>query len=170
MIYTAVDDFYLSAEELESSPSRRDGVAAALEAQLRRYGCDVIAEAAVLLSLPQGVACTAQVLLHRFYCKRSLAKFDVKVMAMAMFWLAAKLEEVVEIDSPSKLKLRDVMSVIYRVVRRREGKSLQPLDPFSRVSLCAFIFIGARWREELPSPISFPVGPIVHIHPFFFFN
>jgi len=135
MIYAGLDDFYLSQEQLLDSPSHADGVPPAQEAQLRRYGCDIIGDAVVLLSLPQGVACTAQVLLHRFYCKRSLAHFDVKVMAMAMFWLAAKLEEVVEIDSDGKLRLRDVLCVFYRVIRRRDGKSLEPLDPYSQVRL-----------------------------------
>ena len=79
MIFASVDNFYLTDEELAASPSRADGVAAAAEEGLRHYGCDVIQEAGVLLRLPQAVMATAQVLLHRFYCKRSLAKFDVKV-------------------------------------------------------------------------------------------
>lgn len=131
----AVDDFYLSAEALATSPSRADGVDAATETQLRRYGCDAIQEAGILLRLPQVVCATAQVLLHRFYCKRSLTQFDVKVWrgvyscgcccwwrfcadadaaladlhqvaAMAAFWLGCKLEEVIEIDKPDKLSLR----------------------------------------------------------------
>jgi cyclin L len=131
MIYTALDVFYLSAAELEASPSRHDGVDAALESQLRRYGCDALAEAVVLLHLPQAVACTAQVLLHRFYCKRSLAEFDVKVVSIAAFWLGAKLEEVIEIDSPTKLRLRDILMVFYRVFRRKDNKILDILDPYS---------------------------------------
>jgi cyclin L len=132
MLYATIDDFYLDDAQLEASPSRSDGVDSALEAQLRRYGCDVAQEACVQLRLPQGVAATAQVLLHRFYCKRSLRAFDIKPAAMAAFWLACKLEEVVEIDSPSKLRLRDVLSVFFRIVRRREGRDLAPLDPYSR--------------------------------------
>ena len=131
MIYTALDDFYLSAEEIESSPSRRAGVAAQLEWQLRRFGCDVIAEAVVLLDLPQVVACTAQVLLQRFYCKRSLVHTDVKIASISAFWLASKLEEVIEIDSPNKLRLRNVITVFYRVFKRREGGDLDILDPYS---------------------------------------
>ena len=131
MIYTALDDFYLTAAELEASPSRRDGVDAALESQLRRYGCDAMAEAVVLLHLPQAVACTAQVLLHRFYCKLSLARFDAKVVSIAAFWLAAKLEEVIEVDSPTRLRLRDIMMVFYRVFRRKDNKFLDILEPYS---------------------------------------
>ena len=52
---------------------------------------------------------------------------------MAAFWLAAKLEEVIEIDSPTKLCLRDMLTVFYRIMRRREGRDLAVLDPYSRV-------------------------------------
>lgn len=52
---------------------------------------------------------------------------------MAAFWLAAKLEEVIEIDNPNRLTLRDVIRVVDRVTRRREGKSLAIMDPYSQV-------------------------------------
>jgi hypothetical protein len=82
MISTArLDNFYLTAEALAASPSRADGIDEATERELRHYCCDVVAEAAVLLRLPQVVAATAQVLVQRFYCKRSLKKFDVMVGA-----------------------------------------------------------------------------------------
>ncbi|KAL4429015.1 hypothetical protein ABPG77_006054 [Micractinium sp. CCAP 211/92] len=132
MIYTALDNFYLTKEQLEASPSRADGIDAATEAELRRYCCDVVAEAAVLLRLPQVVAATAQVLIQRFYCKRSLKKFDVKAVAMAAFWLACKLEEVIEIDNPHRLTLRSVVTVIDRVTRRRDGRALTIMDPYSQ--------------------------------------
>ncbi|KAL4440342.1 hypothetical protein ABPG75_003343 [Micractinium tetrahymenae] len=132
MIYTALDNFYLTKEQLEASPSCADGIDAATEAELRRYCCDVVAEAAVLLRLPQVVAATAQVLIQRFYCKRSLKKFDVKAVGMAAFWLACKLEEVIEIDSPHRLTLRSVVTVVDRVTRRREGRSLTIMDPYSQ--------------------------------------
>ncbi|PRW39204.1 Cyclin-L1-1 isoform A [Chlorella sorokiniana] len=128
----ALDNFYLTKGEQEQSPSRRDGITAAAERELRHYCADVVAEAAVLLRLPQVVAATAQVLVQRFYCKRSLKKFDPKVVAMAAFWLAAKLEEVIEIDNPNRLTLRDVIRVVDRVTRRREGKSLTVMDPYSQ--------------------------------------
>lgn len=161
MIYTSLDDFYLTEEQLESSPSRQDGISSGVEAQLRRYACDGIAQAVVLMGLPQPVACTAQVLLHRFYCKRSLAHTDVKVAAMAAFWLACKLEEVIEIDSPTKLRLRDVLMTFHRIFRRRDGKSLELLDPFSRLydQLKAEVVRGERYMLHA-------FGFIVHVeHP-----
>ncbi|GAB4814067.1 hypothetical protein N2152v2_001113 [Parachlorella kessleri] len=132
MIFSTLDSFYLSDEQLATSPSRQDGVDEATENQLRQFGCDLIQEAGILLRLPQAVMATGQVLLQRFYCKKSLRKLDVKVASMGAFWLAAKLEEVIEIDSPTKLRMRDVLSVFYRLIRRREGRPLDPLDPNSR--------------------------------------
>lgn len=130
MIYTAIDNFYLTDEQLKDSPSRKDGIDEATETTLRIYGCDLIQESGILLRLypasvlfyllvlfrllqftfyfwvlsfnflvsyavcwfhqsfvsfnhivyrPQAVMATGQVLFHRFYCKKSFARFDVKV-------------------------------------------------------------------------------------------
>lgn len=81
MIYATLDNFYLSDEQLLNSPSRLDGVDEGTENQLRQFGCDLIQEAGILLKLPQAVMATAQVLLQRFYCKKSLRKLDVKVFS-----------------------------------------------------------------------------------------
>ena len=51
MIYTAIDNFYLSEEALEDSPSKKDGVSAEDEETLRVYGCELIQEAGILLRL-----------------------------------------------------------------------------------------------------------------------
>ena len=80
MIYTAIDNFYVSEEDLvNNTPSRKDGVSFETETQLRIYGCELIQEGGILLKLPQAVMATGQVLLHRFYCKESLLKFNIKV-------------------------------------------------------------------------------------------
>lgn len=51
MIYTAIDTFYLTDEELNNSPSRKDGIDEATEVNLRIYGCDLIQECGILLKL-----------------------------------------------------------------------------------------------------------------------
>ena len=79
MITTLLDNFYLTEEELEKSPSRLDGIDKETEETLRLFACEVIQEAVVLLKLPQVVAATGQVLLHRFLCKRSVKRFHIKV-------------------------------------------------------------------------------------------
>jgi hypothetical protein len=51
MIYTAIDTFYLTDEQLRDSPSRKDGIDEAAETTLRVYGCDLIQESGILLRL-----------------------------------------------------------------------------------------------------------------------
>eukprot|EP00250_Pteridium_aquilinum_P020944 c24995_g4_i1 orf=32-1396(+) len=125
MIYTAIDTFYLSQEQLQNSPSRKDGVDEETETVLRLYGCELIQEGGILLKLPQAVMATGQVLLQRFFCKKSFARFNVKRVAASCLWVAAKLEE-------SPKKAQHVLNVFNRMECRRENKPLELLDPFSK--------------------------------------
>ena len=84
MIFTTLDNFYVSKEDLANSPSRADGITAELERDQRIYGCELVQEACILLKLPQAVMATGQVLLHRFYCKVSLVAHDVKVRKLCV--------------------------------------------------------------------------------------
>ncbi|KAL3581450.1 hypothetical protein D5086_015782 [Populus alba] len=121
MIYTAIDNFYLTDDELQNSPSRKDGIDEATETTLRIYGCDLIQESGILLKLPQAVMATGQVLFHRFYCKKSFARFNVKKVAASCVWLASKLEE-------SPRKSRQVIIVFHRMECRRENLPIEFLD------------------------------------------
>lgn len=121
MIYTAIDNFYLTDEELKNSPSRKDAIDEATETMLRIYGCDLIQESGILLKLPQAVMATGQVLFHRFYCKKSFARFSVKRVAASCVWLASKLEE-----SPRKAK--HILMVFHRMECRRESLRIEHLD------------------------------------------
>ena len=92
MIYTTLDNFYLTEEQLrDDSPARRDGVDAETEAALRVYGCEIVQEAGILLSWPQAVMATGQVLFHRFYCKRSMKDFNVKARAFGVVFAACRV-------------------------------------------------------------------------------
>jgi hypothetical protein len=51
MIYTALDTFYVTEEQLANSPSRRDGIDEKTESTLRRFGCDLVQESGILLIL-----------------------------------------------------------------------------------------------------------------------
>lgn len=51
MIYTAIDNFYLTDEQIKTSPSRKDGIDETTEITLKIYGCDLIQEAGILLRL-----------------------------------------------------------------------------------------------------------------------
>lgn len=98
----------------DPTPSSLDGVPARVEARLRAYGCGLIVRAcaalqsggdggggeedsaAAAVAVPAAAAATAQALLHRYYCRHSLARpstGDVRRVAAAMTWLALKLEE-----------------------------------------------------------------------------
>ncbi|XP_073008592.1 cyclin-L1-1 [Typha latifolia] len=125
MIYTAIDTFYLTDEQLKNSPSRKDGIDEETETTLRIYGCDLIQESGILLRLPQAVMATGQVLFHRFYCKKSFARFSVKRVAASCVWLASKLEE-----SPRRAK--HVIIVFHRMECRRENLPIEHLDVFSK--------------------------------------
>lgn len=125
MIYTAIDTFYVTDEQLQNTPSRKDGIDEATETTLRIYGCDLIQEGGILLKLPQAVMATGQVLFHRFYCKKSFARFNVKRVAASCVWLASKLEECPR-------KARHVLIVFHRMECRRESLPIEHLDPFSK--------------------------------------
>ena len=51
MIYTAIDTFYLTQEQLLDSPSRKDDIDEQTENNLRLYGCELIQEGGILLKL-----------------------------------------------------------------------------------------------------------------------
>lgn len=86
MLFAALDNFYLTPEELENSPSRKDGIDRETETTLRLYGCQIIQEATVLLGLPQVAACTGMVLYQRFFCKRSFKEISAQVRAPGGMW------------------------------------------------------------------------------------
>ncbi|KAJ8529445.1 hypothetical protein K7X08_036280 [Anisodus acutangulus] len=125
MIYTAIDTFYLEEEQLINSPSRKDGIDDDTETTLRIYGCDLIQESGILLRLPQAVMATGQVLFHRFYCKKSFVRFNVKRVAASCVWLASKLEE-------NPRKARQVLIVFHRMECRRENLPIEHLDTSSK--------------------------------------
>ncbi|XP_071710899.1 cyclin-L1-1 [Rutidosis leptorrhynchoides] len=125
MIYTAIDTFYLTDEQLQDTPSRKDGVDEATEMNLRIYGCDLIQESGILLKVPQQVMATGQVLFHRFYCKKSFVRFNVKRVAASCVWLASKLEE-------NPRRARHVLNVFHRMECRRENLPIEHLDAFSK--------------------------------------
>ncbi|KAH9606999.1 hypothetical protein KSS87_013774 [Heliosperma pusillum] len=125
MIYAAIDNFYLTEEQLKNSPSRKDDIDEETETMFRIFGCDLIQEDGILLRLTQVVMATTQVLFQRFYWKMSFARFDAKRVAASCVWLASKLEE-----SPRRAK--QVIIVFHQMECRRENLSINPLDIFSK--------------------------------------
>ncbi|KAL7590190.1 hypothetical protein Lser_V15G40174 [Lactuca serriola] len=128
MISAAVDTFYLTDEQLHNSPSRKDGIDEATKTTLRIYGCDLIQESGILLRIPQHVMATGQVLFHRFYCKTSFVRFNVKRIVAACIWLASRQGE-------NPRRARDVINVFQIMEYRRENLTLDYLDASSMVQL-----------------------------------
>lgn len=112
MVYTTIDTFYITEEQLANSPSRKDGIDDKTESILRFFGCELVQESGILLRLQQPVMTTGQVLFHRFYCKQSFARFNVKMVATSCIWLSAKLEE-------SPRQIHEVLQVFNRMEQRR---------------------------------------------------
>ncbi|MCL7047578.1 hypothetical protein MKW94_028882 [Papaver nudicaule] len=125
MSCTTINTFYLTDEQLKNTPSRKDGVDESMETTLRVYGFDLIQEGGILLQLPQEVMATGQVLFHRFYCKKSFARFNVKRVAASCVWLASKLEE-------SPRRAEQVLIVFHRMECRRENLPIEHLYIFSK--------------------------------------
>ncbi|KAI3818050.1 hypothetical protein L1987_11852 [Smallanthus sonchifolius] len=67
---------------------------------------------------------TGQVLFHRFYCKKSFVRFNVKRIAAGCVLLASKLEE-------NPRRARHILNVFYRMECRRENLPIQHLEAFS---------------------------------------
>ncbi|CAN6888080.1 unnamed protein product [Brassica oleracea] len=102
MIYTAIDNLYLTEEQIKTSPSRKDGIDEATEVALRIYGCDcdLIQEGGILLNLrPQAVMATGagsfpQVLVQRSLLPNLMLRYLPEAFLTAScVWLPSKLEE-----------------------------------------------------------------------------
>ncbi|KAJ1277777.1 hypothetical protein BS78_04G029100 [Paspalum vaginatum] len=105
--------WYLSREEVErGSPSRRDGIGAAKEAELRATYCSFIRDVCVRLQLPQITLSTAILLCHRFYLRQSHAKNEWQTVATVCVFLASKIE-----DTPCSVK--HVAIVAYETMYRK---------------------------------------------------
>ena len=114
MIYCNLDNFHVSKEDLRNSPSRFDGISEETEMELRNFGTTLIQEGGTLLDLPQVVMATAQVLFHRFFCKKSMAKYDVEVRHCPM--LSDSLQDYCDIFLVAALR---ALSLVHRLWLRR---------------------------------------------------
>jgi hypothetical protein len=128
----------LPASVLARSPSFEDGVAPNVERMHRRFGCELVQEAGVLLRLPQVVTATAQTLLQRFFYRKSLRQFDAFRVAVSCLFLAAKVEE-------RPKRIREVLSVFYAMLRRRKWKRSTAAQKLLDVDSATF----GQWRMWL---------------------
>lgn len=68
-----------SKEQLEQTPSRKEGMSVETEEKLRLKACEIIHGVLALCGVDRMVICTAHVYLHRYYCQRTITAFNFKV-------------------------------------------------------------------------------------------
>lgn len=93
----------LTASQILSSPSSHLPID--LVHDLLAYGAQFIHRLCSLLSLPQRLTATSQILFQRFFATTSPDRFGVVDVAMACVYLGAKVEECA-----AKLKVRDLIT------------------------------------------------------------
>ncbi|RDX93136.1 Cyclin-T1-4, partial [Mucuna pruriens] len=105
-------EWYFSRKELEeNTPSRRDGIDAKKENELRRSYCGFMQALGMRLSLPQETIATAIVFCHRFFLRQSHAKNDMLIIAISCIHLAGKVKE-------TRHRIRDVVLVSAEMLPR----------------------------------------------------
>lgn len=124
-IFISLENCILPIENIDETPSMKDGLDRDTENDLRMYGCEMIQTAGILLKVPQVAMATGQVIFQRFYFSKSMVKHDVEATAMAAIFLAAKIEE-------SSRRLRDVINVCQHIKQRIIQKPHAPMDYFSQ--------------------------------------
>ncbi|KAL0947378.1 hypothetical protein HGRIS_013494 [Hohenbuehelia grisea] len=111
-----------SLAQIESTPSRADGIPEQLEEDLRAYGCKLIHQAGILLKQKQVAVATAQILFQRFWFVTSMKSFGIGDIGMGALYLASKLEECA-------IRIRDVINVydvlLQRTAHTRSGKQTE---------------------------------------------
>ncbi|KAG6917802.1 hypothetical protein DXG01_001074 [Tephrocybe rancida] len=105
-----------SLSQIESTPSREDGIPDDLEEDLRAYGCKLVHEAGILLNQKQVAVAAAQIIFQRFWYVTSMKQFGVGDIGMGALYLASKLEEC-------PLRIRDLINV-YDLLLQRATHSL----------------------------------------------
>lgn len=107
-------EFVLPPDANRISPSGKDGIDTLTEKKYLIFGCELIHELVLLMRLRGPVLVTAQALLHRFYSRCSLKRFDVHIVAMASIFLSGKIEGFMH-------KLSDLINVCYFSMNSRLG-------------------------------------------------
>ncbi|KAL5253026.1 hypothetical protein ACHWQZ_G015700 [Mnemiopsis leidyi] len=120
-IVLTTDNVLHSAERVQNTPSRADGINYEDERDIKIIGCELIQASGLLLQLPQVAMATAQILFHRFYLVKSLVIHNYEHQAMAAIFLAAKIEE-------HPRRIRDVINCFHHIKQVKEKKTPSPLD------------------------------------------
>jgi hypothetical protein len=76
-----------------TSSSSEQSVSLSTERHNRMYACHIIVTTCHILELPQSTICTAQNILHRFYCRQSMQHYKLLYIILTSIYLAQKVEE-----------------------------------------------------------------------------
>ncbi|KAF7660481.1 hypothetical protein LDENG_00281570 [Lucifuga dentata] len=106
--------WFFTREQLENTPSRRNGVEADRELSYRQQAANLIQDMGQRLNVSQLTINTAIVYMHRFYMHHSFTKFHRNIISPTTLFLAAKVEE-------QPRKLEHVIKVAHAC--------LNPLEP-----------------------------------------
>ncbi|KAL2504058.1 Cyclin-T1-5 [Abeliophyllum distichum] len=110
--------WYFTREELDRSPSRKDGISREQESHLRQLFCSYLQELGVELKAPQVTIATAMMLCHRFFMHQSHTKNHWQTVANSSMFLASKAE-----DTPCRLK--DIVVMSYKLMYRWDPSASQ---------------------------------------------
>ncbi|XP_043939736.1 cyclin-T1 isoform X2 [Protopterus annectens] len=105
--------WYFSREQLDNTPSRKAGVNPDKELSYRQQAANLLQDMGQRLNVTQLTINTAIVYMHRFYMVQPFTRFHRNVIAPAILFLAAKVEE-------QPRKLEHVIKVAHSCLNPRE--------------------------------------------------
>mmetsp|Transcript_10620 Transcript_10620/g.10263 ORF Transcript_10620/g.10263 Transcript_10620/m.10263 type:complete len:247 (-) Transcript_10620:385-1125(-) len=107
-------EWIFSLDQLQDTPSRRDGILTDQEALYREKIAWFIEELGKDIKCDRLVVSTGLVLFHRFYCFQSFKQHNRFVIAVACLFLASKVEECPK-------KLRDIIHAYFTLRVKYNG-------------------------------------------------
>ncbi|KAL2087899.1 hypothetical protein ACEWY4_016727 [Coilia grayii] len=123
-VYRGSSKWLFTPEQLENTPSRRNGIEPDRELSYRQQAANLIQDMGQRLNVSQLTINTAIVYMHRFYMLHSFTKFHRNIISPTTLFLAAKVEE-------QPRKLEHVIKVAHACLNPQDP----PLDTKSNAYL-----------------------------------
>ncbi|MES1901867.1 MAG: Cyclin-L1 [Paramarteilia canceri] len=112
---------FVESTALRETPTQQAGLDQSHERALRFYACQLTQASAKLLSLPQEVSATAQILFQLYYYQKSMLEDDFYISSIACLYIATKVEDELR-------KLRDIINVYHYFAKKFSTKNYKLLD------------------------------------------
>lgn len=126
---TNFDIWYFSRKEIElNSPSRKDGIDAKTETEMRNSYCTYLQELGMTLGVTQITIATSIVFCHRFYLRNSLANHNPTLIATSCMRLAYQGHE-------TPADFHDLITTSYRISHKTDPSAKEKIrqsDVYSR--------------------------------------